>query len=73
MTISIIGIIWSGILVYVGFMTIHEFSFKKTALSVIMTVLGIAIIIFLAVLFVGLIQQVISFVKAVYSEAVMMQ
>ena len=72
-TISIIGIIWSGILVYVGFMTIHEFSFKKTALSVIMTVLGIAIIIFLAVLFVGLIQQVISFVKAVYSEAVMMQ
>ena len=70
--ITIIGIAWSGILIYVGFMTIHEFSFKKTALSIIMTVIGIAIIIFLAILFVGLVEQVVSFVKAVYSEAVMM-
>ena len=70
--ITIIGITWSGILMYVGFMTIHEFSFKKTALSVVMTAIGIAIIIFLAILFVGLIQQVISFIEAVFSEAVMM-
>ena len=53
-------------------MTIHQFSFGKTVLSIIMTVIGIAIIIFLAVLFVGLLQQVISFFKSVWSEAVMM-
>lgn len=69
--IKIIGIVWSGILIFVGFMTIHEFSFKKTLLSIIMTVIGIAVIIFLAVLFVGLLQQVISFFKSVWSEAVM--
>ena len=69
--IKIIGTVWTGILIFVGFMTIHEFSFKKTVLSVVMTVLGIAVIIFLAVLFVGLLQQVISFFKSVWSEAVM--
>ena len=70
--ITILGAVWSGILIYVGFMTIHEFSFVKTAISIVMTVIGIAIIIFLAILFVGLVEQVISFVKAVSSEAIMM-
>ena len=70
--IDIIGIAWSGVLIFVGFMTIHQFSFKKTVLSVVMTVIGIAIIIFLAVLFVGLLQQVVSFFKSIWSEAVMM-
>ena len=70
--VIIIGWIWTGLLMFVGSMTIHEFTFKKTVLSVIMTFLGIAVIIFLAVLFVGLINQVISFIKAIASEAVMM-
>lgn len=70
--IEILGIAWSGVLIFVGFMTIHQFSFKKTVLSIVMTIIGIAIIIFLAVLFVGLLQQVISFFKAIWSEAVMM-
>ena len=70
--VEILGIVWSGVLIFTGFMTIHQFSFGKTVLSIIMTVIGIAIIIFLAVLFVGLLQQVISFFKSVWSEAVMM-
>ena len=70
--IEILGIAWSGVLIFVGFMTIHQFSFKKTVLSIVMTIIGIAIIIFLAVLFVGLLQQVISFFKSIWSEAVMM-
>ena len=61
--VEIIGIVWSGVLIFTGFMTIHQFSFGKTVLSIIMT---------LAVLFVGLLQQVISFFKSVWSEAVMM-
>lgn len=71
-TVEILGMAWTGILMFTGFMTIHQFGFKKTVLSIIMTVIGIAIIIFLAVLFVGLLQQVISFFKSIWSEAVMM-
>ena len=70
--INIFGIIWTAVLVFAGFMSIHQFTFKKTVLSIVMTVIGIAIIIFLAVLFVGLLQQVISFFKSLFSEAIMM-
>lgn len=70
--IEILGIAWTAILIFAGFMSIHEFTFKKTVLSIIMTVLGIAIIIFLAIMFVGLLQQVVSFFKSIWSEAVMM-
>lgn len=69
--LEVLGIIWSAALIFVGFMTIHQFSFSKNILSILLTVVGIAIIIFLAILFVGLLQQVISFFKSIGSEAVM--
>ena len=71
--VTILGIGWSACLIFAGFMEIHEFSFKETVASVILTVIGIAVILFLAVLFVGLLEQVASFFKAIASEAVMMQ
>lgn len=70
--IELAGIIWSGILVFVGFMSIHQFSFSKNVLSVLITVFGIAVIIFLAIMFVGLMQQVVSFIKSIWSEIVIM-
>lgn len=70
--IELCGIIWSGILVFVGFMTIHQFSFSKNVLSVLITVFGIAVIIFLAIMFFGLMQQVISFIESIWSEIVIM-
>ena len=70
--IQVFGVIWSVVLIFTGFMSIHEFSFSKTILSFLLTLLGIAIMIFLAILFVGLMQQVISFVRSIWSELVMM-
>lgn len=70
--INLIGIIWTGVLIFVGFMSIHQFSFSKNVLSIVMTAIGIAIIVFLMILFVGLMQQVISFIKSIVSEIVIM-
>ncbi len=70
--IQVFGIIWSVVLIFTGFMSIHEFSFSKTILSFLLTLMGIAIMIFLAILFVGLMQQVISFIESIWSELVMM-
>lgn len=70
--IRIFGIAWSGILIFTGFMSIHQFSFSKTVLSILLTLVGIAIMIFLAILFVGLMQQVISFIRSIWSEIVIM-
>lgn len=69
--ITIIGVSWSACLIFAGFMEIHQFSFKETVASIVLTVIGIAVIIFLAVLFVGLLEQVVSFFQAIASEAVM--
>ncbi len=68
-----VGILWSGSLLLVGLAAIHQFSFGKTVLSVLLTLLAIAIILFLLTLFYGLIQQLVSFVSLIYSEIRMMQ
>lgn len=71
--VQALGVVWSGVLIFAGFMSVHQFGFLKTALSVLLTVIGIAIMIFLAILFVGLVQQVVSFFKAIWSEWIIMR
>lgn len=66
--IRVLGMTWSGVLLFTGFMSIHQFSFSKTVLSFLLTVAGIAVMIFLAILFVGLMQQVVSFIQSIWSE-----
>lgn len=63
-----LGIWWTAILLLAGLSSIHQFSFGKTILSVILTIIGIAIIIFLAIMFFGLLKQVVSFFTSIYSE-----
>ncbi len=70
--IRFLGLLWSAVLIFVGFMTIHQFSYSKNVLSIFITAAGIAVIIFLAILFVGLLQQVIVFIKSVCSEIITM-
>jgi hypothetical protein len=67
--VSIIGIIWSVIILFCGLYSIHEYSFAKTLFSIIATLLGILIIIFFILMFYTLLQQTVNFVISVYSEA----
>ena len=62
------GIWWSAALLLCGLCRIHQYNFAKTLLSVVLTLLGMAIIVFLVVMFFGLMQQLISFVKSIISE-----
>lgn len=64
-----IGLIWTGLLLVCGLMTIHQYSLKKTIASLAITVLGMLIIIFLIVLFFSLVQQIYNFIISVYTEA----
>ena len=67
-----LGIWWTAVLLLAGLSTIHQFSFGKTILSVILTIIGIAVIIFLAIMFFGILKQVVSFFTSIYSEIRMM-
>ncbi len=66
--LSYLSYIWTGILVFFGTMVTHQYSFKKTVLTCILTVLGMAIIMFIGLLFFSVIQQMITFFTTIYKE-----
>ena len=63
-----VSYIWTGILVFFGTMVTHQYSFKKTVLTCICTVVGLGIIMFIGLLFFSVIQQMITFFTTIYKE-----
>ena len=66
--LSYLSYIWTGLLVFFGTMITHQYSFKKTVLTCVLTVLGMAIIMFIGLLFFSVIQQMITFFTTIYKE-----
>ena len=66
--LSIIGLLWSGFLMVSGLYAIHQYSFSKTLVSLVLTILGIIIIIFVLVIFYSLLQQAYGFIESLYQE-----
>ena len=66
--LDVFSYIWTGILVFFGTMITHQYSFKKTVLTCICTVIGMGIIMFIGLLFFNVIQQMITFFTTIYKE-----
>ncbi len=71
--ITTVGFVWSIALVILAFKSIHEYSFSKSVLSLLITLLGVVIVIFLCVLFIGLLEQITQFIGTIYNEIVYRQ
>lgn len=69
--ITSIGIIWSALVLFVGLLTIHEYSVGKAIFSIILTFAGMMIILLLIVLFYTLIGQTVSFVQSLIQEYIL--
>ncbi len=67
-TLSSIGMIWSVLLLMAALKVIHDYTLVKTIFSIVLSIAGILFVIFLLVLFFGLIQQVILFFQTIYVE-----
>jgi hypothetical protein len=63
-----IGLVWSAIVMFVGLLTIHEYSVSKAVFSIILTIFGMLIILLLAVMFYTLMGQTISFISSIIQE-----
>lgn len=63
-----IGIVWFVFMIVAGLCTIHEYSFGKNMVSVALSFVAAAIILFLGVLFFTLIEQMITFIVDVVRE-----
>lgn len=62
--------VWVGWLLFIGNMVTHGYSVKKTIFTLVLTAVAMGIIIFLALLFFTLIEQVWSFLETIYREVV---
>ncbi|UVI28305.1 YIP1 family protein [Paenibacillus spongiae] len=63
-----IAFIWFIGLLFVGTMTVHQYSAGKTIVTMILTLVVIGILIFLGVLFFSMMQQMVNFVTSIYNE-----
>lgn len=66
--LAAIFLIWSAILMVLGLKTIHEFSFGRTVLAVLYSLIGILIILFLALLLWSLFTQLTMFITTLVDE-----
>lgn len=63
-----IGYIWAFFLIFFGMMVTHDYSMFKTFVTTIATILVMAVIVFIAVLFTSLLGKILSFVTSIYTE-----
>ena len=59
---------WTIGLLFAGTLTVHNYSPSKNLVTCLLTVLGMLILLFVGVLFVGLIQRMFVFFLNVYNE-----
>lgn len=65
-----LSVVLTGYMMFFGLMGVHEYSVSKTIITILFTILAIAIIIFIVLLFLTLIQLFVSFIIAIYKEIV---
>ena len=66
--ITTIGLLWTGAILILGMLTIHEFSVSKTIIALILTILGMIAMVLLAILLYSLMKQMFSFFVSIYKE-----
>lgn len=60
--------IWVGLLVFFGMMITHGYSLFKNFVTTLATIVGIAVIMFIGLLFTGLIQKILGFISSIITE-----
>lgn len=64
----VFGYIWVALLLFFGTLVTHDYSLGKNVLIVICTVVAMAVIMFVAILFSSLVIKMITFISALFTE-----
>lgn len=65
-----IAVFWAGFLLFIGMMTIHQYTVTKTVFTMLFTAVSMGIIIFICMIFFSLITEIIGFLYTIYNEFV---
>lgn len=63
-----IGILLTAALLFSGMMTVHQFTVTKTLISIVFTLLGMAFIVFLALLFASTFDELLIYIGGIVTE-----
>jgi len=63
-----LAVVWSGLLLILGTMVLHQYTLTRTLLTSAFIVVGMGVIIFIGLLFFSMLQQMFSFAYTVYLE-----
>ena len=66
----VISLLWCAMLIVMAMMMIHQYSFKKTFLFMIITIFGMLVFIFIVLLFFSMISQGVAFFIALGREVI---
>ena len=68
--ILIVGIVWSAVIIFIGLMTLHEYSFKETVLSLILTLMFMLILVIVCIILTMMWNSLRSFLVSVGKELI---
>ena len=63
-----IAYVIAGWMLFLGILNIHEYGLLKTIITFVLTIVAMAFMVFLGLLFFDVIQQVIAFITSIYDE-----
>ncbi len=63
--------VWAVGLIFFGSMVIHDYHFNKNLITMILSIVGMGIILFLALLFITLSQRIWEFLAGIYEEIIL--
>lgn len=69
--LSFVAIAWSVILLFAAIMSVHQFTASKAFFTCILAIVGMAVIVFLVVTFLAIIQQVYDLFNSIWREFVL--
>ena len=65
-----IGFVWAGFLIFFGTMVTHDYTMGKNVITVLGTIVGMAFIMFLGILFTSLVMDIFTFVSGYVTEII---
>lgn len=60
--------LWTFMLVMIGIKEVHQYSWAKTVATLLLTIVAVAVILFICMLFFSLLQEIIGFVHSIIKE-----
>ena len=68
-TIQGVAVVWTGFLLFVSVIVVHQYTIIKAIVTIILSLIGVAVILFVSLLMLTLLQQVLGLVVQIIREA----